>query len=222
MQYWSTPKKLIALFGVVGVIALALLLIVKPMLSSETVTTNPESTVDSTIDPSADLQKPTEEVKLADVDAENFSESQEVYFAYLAQISQSVGNFAKSSTELSALSAKIAKDPSDKSNKKESDALAKKLKQEADLLIALEVDVAVKKAHDIVVTEAKNIILASEAIVANFGDYEEYEKALKQFGQAFEKIANIQGDYLAKIEKTTPQSTKVASNDPNIDNAPVE
>ncbi len=222
MQYWSTPKKLIALFGAVGVIALALLLIVKPMLSSETVTTKPESTADSTIDPSAELQKPTEEVKLSDVDAENFSESQEVYFTYLSQISQSVGALVKTSTDLSALSAKIAKDPSDKSSKKESDALAKKLKQDAAILIALEVDAAVQKAHDTIVTEAKNIILASDAIVANFGDYEEYEKALKQFGQAFEKIVTIQGDYLAKIEKTTPQATKVASNDPNIDSAPVE
>ena len=218
MQYWSTPKKLLALFAGVGVIALAMILIVKPMLSSDSVTTNLESNTDSTSESTAELQKPTGEVKLSEADAANFTENQAIYFSYLTMISKSIGNFSKISTKLSAISAKIAKDPTDKSFQKESDALAKELKEEAGVLIALEVDPVVKTRHDTVIKEAKTIILASDAVVANYGDYEEYEKSLKQFGQAFENIANIQGDYLAKIEKTIPQTSKPT----NDSNAPVE
>ena len=222
MQYWSTPKKLIALFGGVGVVALALLFIIKPMLSSETVSNNPESTVDSTSESSDELQKPTKDFNLSDVDAENFSKTEVIYLAYAASISEYISKLTITAEKLSALAPKVAKDPKDNSIKKESEALAKELKQEADVLIALEVDPAVKFRHDTIVIEARNIILASEGIVANFADYKEYDKSMRQYGEALEKIANIQSDYLAKIEKAAPQVSKPTSKEPNTETAPVE
>ena len=222
MQYWSTPKKLIALFGGVGIIALAILFIVKPMLSSESVTTNPESTVDSTSDSSTELQKPTKDFNLSEIDAENFSGTEKIYLAYASSISESISKLTATAEKLSALAPKVAEDASDKIIKKESDALAKELKQEAEVLIALEVDTAVKTRHETIVSEAKNIILASEGIVANFADYKEYDKSMRQYGEALEKIANIQSDYLAKIEKVAPPVSKSSSKESSTESTPVE
>ena len=218
MTLWSTPKKILVLLSAVGLIASLLLFVVKPMLSGD------NETVEQTITETApgtdgELLKPTGEVALSDVQLDQVSADQALFFTYLSKTSTPIGALFTLSTELPKLSAERAKDLTDKTLNKQSDKYANDMVALADELLAIKPEKGLEKVHEVIAAEATIIKAAGTSLLASLEDYEAYEKALQEFGKALEKISLIQGDLLARVETPANQEANPSNNTANPSNA---